>query len=93
MINMKDWNILKKELLSDPQVAAEYKKLEPEFRLASELIRARREQRLSQEALAKKAGTSQVVIARLESGTSNPTIGTLEKVAKALDKSLTLSIS
>ncbi len=39
---------------------------------------------LTQEALAKKAGISRTYIARLELGQQDPTLGTLEKLAKAL---------
>ncbi len=39
---------------------------------------------LTQAALAKKAGISRTYIARLELGQQDPTVGTLEKLAKAL---------
>ncbi len=39
---------------------------------------------MTQAVLAKKAGLDQVHIARLESGTHDPTLGTLQKFAKAL---------
>jgi DNA-binding XRE family transcriptional regulator len=56
---------------------------------AFEIIKSREEKRLSQRELAKKVGTSQQAIARLE----NPlykgrNLSTLEKIAKALDKKL-----
>ena len=48
-------------------------------------IKALREQRgLSQEALAEKAGVSRGYLARLEIGRHDPTVGTVEKLAKAL---------
>jgi len=39
---------------------------------------------MTQEALAEKAGISRTYIARLELGQQDPTLGTLEKLAKAL---------
>ena len=48
-------------------------------------IKALREQRgLTQEALAAKAGVSRGYLARLEIGRHDPTVGTVEKLAKAL---------
>jgi len=53
-------------------------------RLAMKLKRLRTAQEMTQEALAKKARLTQVHIARLESGNHDPTLGTLQKLAKAL---------
>ena len=50
----------------DPEYMKEYDALEEEFALANALIRARAD--LSQAELAKRMGTSQSAIARLESG-------------------------
>ncbi len=53
-------------------------------RLAMKIKRLRAEQGLTQEALAKKTGLTRVHLARLESGNHDPTLGTLQKLAKAL---------
>lgn len=87
---MKNWNEFKKELLKDPAIKQDYKKLEPEYKLARDILRARLNKKLTQTELAKKAGVSQVIIARLESGTSNPTVETINKVAGVLGKELKL---
>lgn len=87
---MKNWNKFKQELLKNPAVKQDYKKLEPEYRLARDILRARLNRKLTQTELAKKAGVSQVIIARLESGNSNPTIETVNRVAGALGKELKL---
>jgi transcriptional regulator with XRE-family HTH domain len=48
-------------------------------------IKALREKRgLSQQALADKAGLSRTYLARLETARQDPTLSTLEKLAKAL---------
>ncbi len=44
---------------------------------------------LSQRALAKKAGISREYVLRLEAARQDPTLGTLEKLAKALGVSVT----
>ncbi|MBI2592443.1 helix-turn-helix transcriptional regulator [Candidatus Saccharibacteria bacterium] len=76
--------------MKDPEFKAEYDALEEEFSLAEEFIKARLERKMSQAELAKKAGMQQEAIARLESFDSNPTRKTLSKVAKALDKKISL---
>jgi len=57
------------------------------------LRQARRRAHLTQAALAAKAGVSQQQIARIESPDSNPTVETLEKVARALGARLRLELS
>ncbi len=80
----------KKQLLKDPEFKAEYDALEDEFRLIEMLIGARLEKKLTQAELAEKIGMKQAAIARLESGESNPSYKTLSRVARALDKKVTL---
>jgi len=87
---MTTWKEHKKELMKNPKFKEAYDALEPEYRLASELIAARLSKKLTQEQLAEKAGVSRVVIARLESGTTNPTIGTISRVASILGKEIKL---
>ena len=88
---MQDWEAYKKEMLKDPLVKAEYDKLEPEYKLASALIEARLAKKMSQAELAEKVGVKQAYIARLESGESNPTFASINKIAKALGKELKLA--
>jgi DNA-binding XRE family transcriptional regulator len=86
----KSYKEYKKEALKDPELKAAYDALEPEFKMAESMIRARLAKQLTQEQLAKKAGVTQNTIARLESGTNNPTIATVSRVASALGKELRL---
>jgi transcriptional regulator with XRE-family HTH domain len=53
-------------------------------RLANRIKTLREQRGLSQEALAEKAGISRGYLARLETGRHDPTVGTVEKLAKAL---------
>lgn len=91
MKHWQEWDEVKKELLSDPEVKKEYDRLQPEFEIISQLIELRAKKKLTQKALAKKLGTKQSAIARLESGNGNPTLEFLEKTAKALNKKLVVS--
>ncbi len=83
--------MFKKRMLKDPEVRLAYDALEPEFALASALIRKRIEKKMTQAQLAKKVGTKQSAISRLESGESNPSFAFLRKVAKALGSKLKVS--
>lgn len=61
---------------------------------AFEIIKARREGKLSQRELAKRVGTSQQAIARLESPSyKGRNLTTLEKVAEALGKRLEIKFT
>lgn len=76
----------KAKAFKNAHVKAAYGSMEDEFRLIEILIAARHEKQLTQAQLARKLGMQQEAIARLESGTANPTYKTLARVAKALDK-------
>lgn len=91
MKTLKPFSELKKELLADPEVKQAYKKLDPEYAVINSIIQMRIEKKMSQGELAKKIGTKQSAISRLESGNSNPSLAFLQKVASALDTHLTIS--
>jgi transcriptional regulator with XRE-family HTH domain len=74
---------LKRKWMKEPGFREGYDALAPEFGVASVLIEARTRAKLSQAALARKMGTSQSTIARLESGAAKPSLSTLERFAKA----------
>lgn len=83
---------VKQDLMRDPEFRGEYEKLEPEFQIARQMIKARISQKMSQETLAKKAGTDQAVISRLEGMNAKPSITLLKKIADALDTPLKITI-
>lgn len=87
---MTTWQEHKQELLKNPKFKEAYDALEPEYKLAREIIDARLSKKMTQEQLAQKAGVSRTVIARLESGTTNPTLGTINRVAGVLGKQVKL---
>lgn len=88
---MKNWKTLRKEFLKNKKVSQEYKKLAPHYRLVSQLIEARIKKGLTQKELADEIGVKQSAIARVESGTSNPTLAFLEKITQATDSELIIS--
>lgn len=79
-----------KKWLKNPAVRKAYDALEEEFALASAVIEARSRAGLTQEELAKRMGTTQPVVARLESGRSRPSTHTLERLAKATGSTLVI---
>jgi predicted transcriptional regulator len=76
-----------KELLKNKKVREEYEKLLPEYELARSIIKQRlKQKKMTQEAVAKKAGMPQSTISRIEGLTHGlPKISTLKKIANALD--------
>jgi DNA-binding XRE family transcriptional regulator len=84
---------IKRKALKDPLLRKMYDDLEPEFAIARAMIEKRLGLKMTQAALAKKMGTKQSAIARLESGSYNPSIALLKKTAKALGGRLKVSIT
>jgi ribosome-binding protein aMBF1 (putative translation factor) len=79
------------EWKKDAEFFAAYEALEEEFALASALIKARGDAEMTQEQVAEAMGTTQAVVARLESGRVLPSTRTLERFAKATRTRLRIS--
>ena len=90
---MKTYKQLKTKLLKDKEIRKSYEALKPEFTLIEMIIRQRIENGLTQKELAKKIGTKQSAISRLESGTYNPTLSFLQKTADALGAKVKISLT
>jgi predicted transcriptional regulator len=90
---MENFNKFRKNLLKDKGIKKAYDDLGPEFDMISMIIRKRINQGMTQTQLAKKLGTKQPVISRLEQGTYNPSVKFLRRVATALDSKLHITIS
>jgi ribosome-binding protein aMBF1 (putative translation factor) len=67
----------------EPRYVAAYESLADEFSLAWALIEARGNADMTQEQVAEAMGTTQAVVARLESGKALPSTRTLARFAKA----------
>lgn len=79
---------LKRKLLRNPEVRAEYEALKLEEQLAARLTQVRLSAGLSQAELAKRMGAKQAAIARVESGRHLPGLDTLQGYAKATGRRL-----
>jgi ribosome-binding protein aMBF1 (putative translation factor) len=75
---------LRDQILSDPQAQAEYERLGPIYAVVGEMVDARQSAGLTQAELARRMGTSQSVIARLESARHMPTFDLISRYAQAL---------
>lgn len=85
---MRTWSETKRELLQNTEVAAEYDAMRPQYEVISQIIKAREEHGMTQAQLADAVGTRQSNISRLESGTYNPSLDLLRRVADGLGKHL-----
>jgi len=90
---MKRLKTLKRELLADGKTRTAYDELADEFALARELIAARTRARLSQGEVARRMGTTQSVVARLESGGRLPSMRTMQRFAQAVGGHLVVRIT
>ncbi len=75
-------------LMMDEEFRSEYEKLKPRYDVISQIIEERAKQNITQEELAFRVGTQKSNISRLESGTYNPSLDFLIKVAHSLGKEM-----
>ena len=83
--SFKEWQV---EQIQDPEFVAASHELGPGYQIA----RLRIQRGLTQTQLAEMVGTRQPSIARLENGTSVPSLSFLDRLAKALDAKIELHI-
>jgi len=81
------------EHMKDPEFKKAWHNLDPEFELLESMIKAREKAGLTQAELAKKIGTRQPALSRLErGGFKKATVETLKKIADALDTRLVIKL-
>lgn len=79
---------LRKQLLTSPEVKAEYDRLGPVYALVGAMVDARHEAGLTQEQLAARMGTTQSVVARLENAHHMPSLDLATRYAAALGRKI-----
>ena len=79
-----------KELMKNQEFKKEYDALEPEFQIIKAMMKARNEKGITQKELSSITGITQADISKLENGTANPSIKTLQRLANALGKNLVI---
>lgn len=83
---------LRKRLLADPEVKAEYDRLGPVYALVGAMVEARHEARLTQKQLAERMGTTQSVVARLENAHHMPSLDLVTRYAAGLGRRLDIHL-
>lgn len=94
---MKTYKQMRAQALADPEVRAEYERLNrEEFALLDEMLAARAAAGLTQAQVAERMGTKAPAVTRLEraiaSGQHSPSLDTLRKYAAALGKRLEIHL-
>lgn len=77
--------------LKDPKFKKLWEESSPRYQLSRQIIKKRLEKKMSQQELAKKVGTTQAIISRLENSNFNPSLELLERISTGLDSNLILS--
>ncbi|MEK7145083.1 MAG: helix-turn-helix transcriptional regulator [Patescibacteria group bacterium] len=90
-INPRSHQSILAEELKNPAFKKAYDDLEFEFAIIDAMILARSKRGMTQAKLAKKLGTKQSAIARLESGRGNPTLAFVQRLANVLNLDLKLT--
>jgi len=85
-------DVVKEKLMKDEEFKTEYNKLKPRYEVISQIIDMRGQQKMTQEELALRVGTKKSNISRLESGSYNPSLDFLVKVATSLGKEISIEI-
>jgi ribosome-binding protein aMBF1 (putative translation factor) len=78
---------------TNPAYRRAYSALDGEFTLVASLIRARLAAGLTQAEVARRMGTTQAVVARLEAGGREPSTRTLRRFADATGHRLTIAFA
>lgn len=88
---MKHEDVLKR-LRQDAEYVKAEEELRPLLDIADTVLRLRMAKGWSQSELARRVGTKQANISKLENGLANPTIDFLRRVAQALETDLTIRL-
>lgn len=81
---MRSLNDAMLEKKQEAAFAAAWDELEPEDQIVRAIIEGREERHLTQEQLAGVTGIHQTNISKLESGTANPSLHTLKRLAAGM---------
>lgn len=77
--------------LKNPEFKEEWDRLEPEFQIIKSMIDSRTELSMTQKNLSELTGIHQSEISKIENGSANPSLKTLERLASAFGKKLKIS--
>ena len=87
---MERFDTFLKEQLQDSEFKKEYEALQPEHAIIQAIIDARQRSGLTQKQLSERTGIAQGDISKLERGSANPSIRTLQRLAEGMGMKLRL---
>jgi ribosome-binding protein aMBF1 (putative translation factor) len=87
------WENFLKEEMKDPKFKKYYDYYGKQLEIAYQILKLRKKKHISQAQLAKKIGTKQSNIARMEAGQQNFSVDILQKLAEALGSDLKIVFS
>ena len=82
--------VVDKKIKTDDKFATAYSEVENEYKLIREIVKARKEQGLTQQELAEKVGVKQQVISRIEREKHIPTLDNFLKILDGVGLELKL---
>ncbi|MCL2018170.1 MAG: helix-turn-helix transcriptional regulator [Oscillospiraceae bacterium] len=71
--------------LKNPEFKKEYDSLQPEFQIIRALFDGRKEKNITQKQLSEITGINQADISKIEKGSANPSVRTLQRLAAGMD--------
>lgn len=94
---MASWDEFMEELdreteAGGPEAIADREILRLHYSFSTQVFLARKEQKLTQQALAERCGIDQAEISRIERGDASPTLGTMVRVLSALGLRLAFEV-
>jgi len=88
-----DFDDVLKEELKNPEFKRLFDEYGRQLEISYQILQLRKREKMSQAKLAKKIGTTQSNVARMESGKQNFTIDLLDKIARAFNAELKITIA
>jgi len=83
-----DFQVYLAEKLKNPKFRRQYDEYGKQLEIAYQILKLRKQRGISQAELAKKIGTKQSNVARMETGQQNFTTDTLQKIASVFKRDL-----
>jgi len=87
-IEYPSFNKLLAEQLKNPEFKRQYDEYGRQLEIAYQILQLRKKAKMTQAELAKKIGTKQSNVARMEAGNQNFSIDILQRIASVLKKNL-----
>lgn len=87
---MSDFKNYLNEQMKDDEFKKEWDDLEPEYNMIQAIIDARKSKKMTQKELAERTGIDQSDISKIETGSANPALSTLKRLAEGMDMILKL---